>query len=166
MFIRSAASDTLQGRSIQSVNEKWGEGKWSGTETIGIQVCKKKYAPFCFPVEDLPSGERRVTVQRMFGCRIHSDIRRETIERHGLRTGWEPFGQWSMRKAQEAARNRTEKMNGCADTESSSSESDEEDENNLKTICHDGKCTWKRTGKYDNIVREVTGSSDSDSGSE
>lgn len=74
MFLKSAAVDTLQGRAIQETNERWGrasgseeggigEGatgatystlagrkkrgrKGSGQFYIGIQVCKKKYAPF------------------------------------------------------------------------------------------------------------------------
>ena len=176
MFIKSAASDTLQGKAIQQINEKWGEGKWNGTETIGIPVCKKKYAPFCFSVsEDGPDGKKAVRVVRMFGCRSHSELRREKIETHGLRTGWEPFGQWSMRKAQELARRETDRINGgctvsaSGSSSSSSSESDETDEEEettsdeeLKTICHNGKCTWKLREKYDNIYREVTGNSDSD----
>jgi hypothetical protein len=165
MFIKSAASDTRQGKAIQAVNEKWGEGKWNGTETIGITVCKKKYAPFSFSVDDGPAG-KFVRVDRMFGCRCHSDIRRDKIETHGLRTGWEPFGQWSMRKAQELARQETERINGVS-TSSFSDESDEEpavlsSDEELRTICHNGKCTWKMREKYDNIYREVTGNSDAE----
>ena len=182
MFIKSAASDGPQSKSIQAVNEKWGEGKWNGTETIGIQVCKKKYSPFSFRVvEEGPDGRKIVRVQRMFGCHCHSEIRRQVIETHGLRTGWEPFGQWSMRKAQELARRETDRINGgtkaAADASSSSSsedsslsdseDSDEEElttsDEELKTICHNGKCTWKMREKYDNIYREVTGNDDSDS---
>ena len=55
MFIKSAAADTLQGKAIQAVNEKWGDAnnsdarrQWGGRETIGIPVCKKKYSPFAF----------------------------------------------------------------------------------------------------------------------
>ena len=49
MFIASAANDTLQGRAIQNVNERWGADfrSWNGRETIGIPVCKKKYGQ-CF----------------------------------------------------------------------------------------------------------------------
>lgn len=155
MFIKSAAMDTLQGRAMQAVNEKWGEGKWNGRETIGIPVCKKKYAPFAFKNED-----GAVKVERMFGCRCHSEIRREKIEMHGVRNGWEPFGQWSMRKAQELARRETEK-NAAATTKIDDAavvSSDEE----LKSICLNGKCTWKMRAKYDNIRREVTGIESSD----
>jgi hypothetical protein len=156
MFIKSAAGDTLQGRAMQAVNEKWGEGKWNGRETIGIPVCKKKYAPFSFKNE---GGV--IKVERMFGCRCHSELRREKIEMHGVRNGWEPFGQWSMRKAQELARRETEKNASNATTKIDDAavvSSDEE----LKGFCLNGKCTWKMRAKYDNIRREVTGIESSD----
>jgi hypothetical protein len=149
--------DTLQGKATQAVNEKWGEGKWCGRETIGIPVCKKKYTPFKFKKE---GGV--VTVERMFGCKIHSEIRKEKIECHGVRKGWEPFGQWSMRKAQGLARRETEQRNAAQTTD------DEEDvavvssDEELKSICLNGKCTWKLKNKYDNIRREVTGVESSD----
>ena len=119
MFIKSAATDTCQGKAIQSINEKWGEqgrtgtGRpWGGRETIGIQVCKKKFSPFAFTVDTIDddentaknsnatasssaTGDRKrkiVKVVRMFGCPHHSDLRKEKIECHGVRKGWEPFG--------------------------------------------------------------------------
>ncbi len=169
MFARSASTDT-QSRAIQSVNERWGEGLWCGRETIGVAVCKKKYAPFSFSIEDGPSG-KVIKVERMFGCRCHSGLRREKIELHGERAGWEPFGQWSMRKAKELARRETEKINcGAVPAKNTSLEgeaagqsselttSDEE----LRSICHNGKCTWKVRNKYDNVHRELTGYSSSD----
>ena len=94
MFIKSAASYTDQGKAIQSINEKWGDESsggtrrpWVGRETIGIQVCKKKYSPFLFTVETREDdendaktsngsmksrGERQkfVKVVRMFGWLI------------------------------------------------------------------------------------------------
>lgn len=85
MFSRSASTDT-QSMAIQSINERWGEGLWCGRETIGVAVCKKKYAPFAFSIVDGPAG-KVVKVERMFGCRCHSEIRREKIELHGERTG-------------------------------------------------------------------------------
>uniref|UniRef100_A0A7R9WNJ4 Uncharacterized protein n=1 Tax=Craspedostauros australis TaxID=1486917 RepID=A0A7R9WNJ4_9STRA len=124
MFIKSAASDTLQGKAIQSVNERWGQGKWTGTETIGIAVCKKKYNPFNFYVDIDDDGRKIVRVERMFGCHCHSSIRRRVIELNGLRTGWEPFGQWSMRKAQELARKETERLNSNNHVVADSSDSD------------------------------------------
>lgn len=170
MFARSASTDT-QSRAIQSVNERWGEGQWCGRETIGVAVCKKKYAPFSFSIEDGPTG-KYVKVERMFGCRCHSDLRREKIELHGERTGWEPFGQWSMRKAKELARRETDRINcaaGMANNSSTQNESsgtpaaelttsDEE----LRSICHNGKCTWKMRDKYDDVHRELTGYTSSD----
>jgi hypothetical protein len=155
MFAKSAANDTLQGRAIQGINEKWGEGKWNGRETIGIPVCKKKYAPFSFKNE---AGE--IKVQRTFGCRCHSDIRKEKIEMHGLREGWEPFGQWSMRKAQILARRETDRASATTTVVQDAAvvSSDEE----LRSMCSNGKCAWKMVAKYDNIRREVTGSESSD----
>ena len=117
MFIKSAATDTCQGKAIQSINEKWGQGMtgngrpWGGRETIGIQVCKKKFSPFVFTVDTIAddeniaknsnasassaTGNRKrkiVKVVRMFGCPHHSDLRKEKIECYGVRKGWEPFG--------------------------------------------------------------------------
>lgn len=155
MFAKSAANDTLQGRAIQAINEKWGEGKWNGRETIGIPVCKKKYGPFAFTKKD-----GKFVVERLFGCKCHSDLRKEKIEAHGVRDGWEPFGQWSMQKAQELARRENEKGNRSTKVEKEAAvvSSDEE----LKSICSNGKCTWKMKTKFDNIRREVTGIDSSD----
>ncbi len=85
MFIKSAASDTLQGRAIQTINERWSaqDDKWcfKGRETIGIPVCKKKYAPFQFSEDRNPdTGESVVSVQRMFGCKCHSDLRKVSLD--------------------------------------------------------------------------------------
>lgn len=167
MFIKSAAMETRQGRAIQSINEKWGEGRWCGRETIGVQVCKKKYAPFSFCIETTPADDegggfrKIVKVQRMFGCPHHSDLRKEKIENHGVRKGWEPFGQWSLRKAQELARRETIRLNGgdvstgsSVDEEHSNGSSSDED---FKTMCHNGNCAWKMREKYDNVYREITG---------
>jgi hypothetical protein len=165
MFSRSASTDT-QSRAIHAINEKWGEGQWCGRETIGVAVCKKKYAPFSFRIIDGRAG-KQVTVERMFGCRCHSDIRREKIEIHGEREGWEPFGQWSLRKAQDLARRETDRLNGAATSDEASSASASEisaSDEEVRTICHNGKCTWKRKEKYDNVHKELTGYSSSDEG--
>lgn len=158
MFIKSAADDRGQSKAIQSINEKWGEGRWCGRETIGITVCKKKYAPFAFSVQE--DGDKKVIkVERMFGCRLHSDLRKEKIERFGTRQGWVPFGQWSMRKALEQAKREAGRRNDAADASDSSEDhpavasSDEE----VKNICNNGKCAWKRREKFDDVYREVTG---------
>ena len=140
LFARSAASDTLQGQAIQRVNQTWGEdplGRATGRETIGITVCKKKYKPFLFPIvpvkrarrssvsggdttlqeqqqqqqQEQQEGPVEVQVIRMFGCKCHHPLRKAVIERHGLRQGWEPFGQWSLRKAQDMARRETIRLN-------------------------------------------------------
>jgi len=211
MFIKSAASDTNQGKAIQSINEKWGEtgsnGRpWGGRETIGIQVCKKKYTPFLFTIDNsddendakninatsLCSARKKTVVKvvRMFGCPHHSDLRREKIERHGVRKGWEPFGQWSLRKAQQLARKATNRMNNVDDTARSHDEESKKiaalptdgetdagsnpvnvcignrRKNNsftiedIKTVCHSGKCLWKKRDKYDDVYNEITGHSE------
>jgi len=211
MFIKSAASDTNQGKAIQSVNEKWGEQTsrtWNGRETIGVQVCKKKYTPFLFNVEtidddentaesgnadnnttctasrtsiDIRERKKIVKVVRMFGCPHHSNLRKEKIECYGVRKGWEPFGQWSLRKAQQLARRETNRFNNKKKTkkdgdDSSSSEDNKHyakssssrnggnntvnsnsDNEEVKTICHNGKCIWKMKEKYDNVCHEIRG---------
>lgn len=208
MFIKSAASYTDQGKAIQSINEKWGEESsgarrpWNGRETIGIQVCKKKYSPFLFSVEtqdddenDAKNGngtaassvgrKRFVKVVRMFGCPYHSDIRKQKIECYDVRNGWEPFGQWSIRKAQQLARRETIRLNSKDNTKNSQGverdkkvapssnngkdylikEEGSEKCNNdsiideIKTICHNGKCLWKKRGKCDNVYNEISESS-------
>mmetsp|Transcript_24126 Transcript_24126/g.59031 ORF Transcript_24126/g.59031 Transcript_24126/m.59031 type:complete len:195 (+) Transcript_24126:410-994(+) len=159
MFARSAANDTLQGKAIHAINEKWGEGKWNGRETIGIPVCKKKYAPFAFRKKN-----GKFVVERMFGCKCHSELRKERIETHGVRDGWEPFGQWSLQKAQDIAKRGSDKVNGTGtgttkvEKEAAVVSSDEE----LKSICSNGRCAWKMKTKFDNIRREVTGVESSD----
>jgi hypothetical protein len=109
-------------------------------------------------------------VERMFGCRCHLNLRKAVIEQHGCRSGWEPFGQWSLRKAQgksrleterlndgvdllesgslrkaqEKARLETERLNDGVDLLESGSESwSSDDEKNALSICNNGQCTWK-----------------------
>jgi hypothetical protein len=226
MFIKSAASETNQGKAIQSINEKWGgtDRTWNGRETIGVQVCKKKYTPFLFTVETTDDGEENdakngnaaatstaasgktttagnggrkkiVKVVRVFGCPHHSQFRKEKIECYGTRKGWENFGQWSLRKAQQLARRETNRLNNknknngddCSSEDTkqgiksslslSSSSSNggknvasnntaggtskgntsNSDNEEIKTICHNGKCTWKMKEKYDNVYNEIMG---------
>lgn len=165
MFTRSAATDTLQGRAIQAINERWGSDfrRWNGRETIGIPVCKKKYAPFEFKVKRTMNGQEKVVVERMYGCHCHSHLRRRVIERHGERKGWEPFGQWSLSKARTMARRETERMNeedrvdsdGSGSDVGSVSSSEDERAALWKTMCHNGLCTWKMKSKYDDIFSEI-----------
>jgi hypothetical protein len=56
------------------------------------------------------SNQVRVVVERMYGCKCHHEQRKRLIEQHGLRKGWEPFGQWSMRKAQEMAKREEKRI--------------------------------------------------------
>lgn len=177
MFIASAANDTLQGRAIQSINERWGTNfrKWTGTETIGIPVCKKKYAPFDFQSRvEGKDGKIRVHVVRMFGCACHSRLRENVIRCHGERKGWEPFGQWSMKKAQVLARKLTDELNASSLHQNSGScvrssqggsvlsstcsgcSLDSNDTNTAwKRLCNNGKCAWKLKHKYDDVVSEI-----------
>mmetsp|Transcript_7557 Transcript_7557/g.13084 ORF Transcript_7557/g.13084 Transcript_7557/m.13084 type:complete len:165 (-) Transcript_7557:798-1292(-) len=162
MFIKSAASDTRQGKAIQAVNERWGQDfrRWNGRETIGIPVCKKKYAPFSFKIVR-EKGEVKVTVERMFGCKCHSDLRKALIEKHGCRKGWEPFGQWSMKKAQEMAKRETDRLNS-EDHGSTTDEWSSDDEKNANSICNNGSCAWRVREKYDNVKKEITGEDSDD----
>lgn len=160
MFIKSAATDTLQGRAIHAVNQRWGEDccQRNGRETIGIPVCKKKYAPFQFKIVTF-GGKVQVTVERVFGCHCHSKLRKRVIEQHGCRPGWEPFGQWSMRKALEKARVETERLNNNSEGETTDEGISSCDENTL-SICHNGKCAWKLKEKYDDIHSELRDSAE------
>mmetsp|Transcript_23494 Transcript_23494/g.50272 ORF Transcript_23494/g.50272 Transcript_23494/m.50272 type:complete len:198 (-) Transcript_23494:407-1000(-) len=114
MFHPSAATDTLQGRAIQKINDVWGQDKHHGSDkykNIGIPVCKKKYRPFEFQIKRKKLGGVEISVMRMYGCAAHSNMRKAVIERHGERKGWEPFGQWSLGKAKAAARRETARLN-------------------------------------------------------
>jgi hypothetical protein len=147
MFHPSAATDTLQGSAIQRINERWGEDKhrgWENYKNIGIPVCKKKYRPFEFKVKSKTSsgGGMEITVVRMYGCCSHSNLRKKVIERHGERDGWEPFGQWSLRKAKDAAKKETQRLNEqwnalstCSSSDTSSSSSSSEDEQENESMC-------------------------------
>jgi hypothetical protein len=164
MFIKSAANDTLQGKAIQAINVRWGEDSrnWSGRETIGIPVCKKKYAPFSFKVierDRTDDGRVKVVVERMFGCRCHSAIRKNIIQQHGCRTGWEPFGQWSLKKAEEVARRQTERINSIEAGRNPHENvwSSEDEEAKASSMCNNGNCAWKLRTKFDDIKRELTG---------
>lgn len=114
MFHPSAATDTLQGRAIQKINDVWGQSDRRGENyrNIGMPVCKKKYRPFEFQIKRRNKlGGVEISVMRMYGCAAHSNTRKAAIERHGERKGWEPFGQWSLGKAKAAARRETARLN-------------------------------------------------------
>lgn len=166
MFIASAANDTLQGRAIQQVNERWGADfrSWNGRETIGISVCKKKYAPFDFRTETLENGQLKVRITRMYGCQCHSHLREKVIRRYGPREGWEPFGQWSMKKAGIVAKKvvderNQERLEGGMNNSASSFDKENSSPSSgpckWKQLCQNGKCTWKVRDKYDDIFAEI-----------
>ncbi|KAL7570511.1 hypothetical protein ACA910_004288 [Epithemia clementina (nom. ined.)] len=200
MFARSAAPDTLQGRAIQAVNEKWGDVMprfKRGRESIGMAVCKKKYAPFRFYLEkqqpDRPSSDsivagvggptaiQTVRVERMFGCPCHHNLRRSVIRQYGERPGWEPFGQWSLRKAEDIARRETARLRSkprsssddetFTDSEDSSSNSlisgssassanlmcefVADNKSRTTTLCANGNCLWRVRSAYDDVQQEL-----------
>jgi hypothetical protein len=213
MFARSAAMDTLQGKAIHSINMKWGEtttakatrgrgggsgggkqyhtvggGQQSpGRETIGIAVCKKKYKPFEFRVVSRPpeqGGGVKVVVERLYACQCHHAARKSVIEQHGVRQGWQPFGVWSLRKAQDLARQETMRLNStdssasATDGETTSDSEDTDTEvgtshastmgssailrKSLGNICLNGACTWKVESAYDDIYKEMHGCTESE----
>jgi hypothetical protein len=179
MFVKSAAGDTLQGQAIQAVNERWGADvlSRSGREHLGIAVCKKKYKPFQFHVVEQtvnkPNGSSsaagggsvQVLVERMLGCKCHHAQRRSVVEKFGVRDGWEPFGQWSKKKALELARQATIQLNELKNKTSVSELTDEDDSSessastvtavNLSSLCGNGQCTWKVKSKYDDVYQEM-----------
>lgn len=186
MFLPSAATDTLQGQAINKVNEVWGEDKhrgWDNYKSLGMPVCKKKYKPFNFTLKRKnPMGGIDIKVVRMYGCACHSSLRKEIIEKHGERNGWEPFGQWSLGKAKAAARREVMKLNAqlgnsCSNlsaassssgyTSSSSSEEEEQPpsictliddtkkQQPYQQLCANGTCNWKMKGKCDDISEEI-----------
>ena len=201
MFSRSAAMDTLQGKAIHSVNMKWGNptndpssssittaiacSRAPGRETIGIPVCKKKYKPFAFHVVK-QNGMFSVQLERLYGCQCHHPQRKHVIEIHGERQGWQPFGAWSLRKAQNQARIESARLNGETTNDGSSTSTvdtgyDDSDEElsppsttavaqneftaairkSISNICLNGTCTWKLESAYDNIYKEIHGYTES-----
>jgi hypothetical protein len=152
-----------------------------------------------------------VVVERLYGCRCHHPQRKRVIERHGVRNDWQPFGVWSLAKAQAQAKCETVRLNRelreqaaatstkmtdeeKAETSALSSSSDDEDEDDndeatdtgsrnskntaavaakaatasivkrkpCRTMCMNGKCTWKVRSAYDNIYKEIHGESEDD----
>lgn len=196
MFSRSAAMDTLQGKAIHSINTRWGNpnadlssssssalttaiacSRAPGRETIGIPVCKKKYKPFDFRVTK-QNGVFQVQVERLYGCKCHHPQRKQVIELHGERQGWQPFGAWSLRKAQHQARIEAARLNGESTNDCSSTSTvdtaydDNSDDDNvasspystniLRNICLNGTCSWKLESAYDNIYKEIHGHTESE----
>jgi len=161
VHINSKDNDRNPSSTCKSISHRNKSGS-TGAETIGIPVCKKKYAPFEFRKKVLDDdGRVYIEVVRMYGCHCHSTLREKVIRRYGVRRGWEPFGQWSMKKAQQIAKKLMEKINSsiddsCDDSSSSSSLSDVDDNPVLwKKMCNNGKCAWKMKHKYDDIVEEL-----------
>ena len=155
-------------------------------------------------------------MERLYGCRCHHPQRKRVIERHGVRNDWQPFGVWSLAKAQAQAKCETVRLNRelreqtaattttttakmtdevktatSALSSSSSSDDDDDDDDNdevtdtgsrnsknvavaaaatasivkrkpCRTMCLNGKCTWKVRSAYDNIYKEIHGESEDD----
>ena len=114
-------------------------------------------APFHFRTETSKNGQLKVRTTRMYGCVLHSHIRQQVIRKFGPREGWEPFGQWSLKKAASVAKKAVDQINQerMEDNSTSSSSSDDEPSYNWKQLCQNGKCMWKLREKYDNIHEEI-----------
>lgn len=80
----SLGAGGLQARAQAEAARRWGSGP-PGREQIAHPVCKGKYQPW-------KGGERQ------FGCFRHHNIRKQRIERAGLRLGWVSFEQWPAPK--------------------------------------------------------------------
>lgn len=165
MFIKSAANDTLQGKAIRQVHDKWAhsDGKDGNTSHhkngahIGIPVCKKKYTPF-HVVKD-PTKTSKHRIERLFGCHCHHAIRKRIIEAHGERKGWEPFGQWSIDKARQQAiaaiKDGTVDISESSDSSNSKNSKKADNGKWMKALCNNGVCAWKKRGKLDDIANEL-----------
>jgi len=171
MFARSAAPDAPQGKAIHAINTKWGDDdvlKRAGRESIGFPVCKKKYAPFCFPVSKDSRGRYKVGVERRYGCVMHHKQRLAVIRKHGERKGWEPFGQWSLQKARDLAKAEASRLNEEGKSSAPSTESDDDSSEegngivNLSSLCKNGGCSWKLKSAYDDVFFEINGYTESD----
>lgn len=149
VFMKSAAMDTLHGKAIQSVNDRW------KVSDLDHNVCKNKYTPFVTTKHTDPiTGRVSMTVTRTYGCHFHSDLRKKVIEKYGERRGWEPFGQWSLLKACRVAKKLTNNLDNKRDQNNSN--------NNENKLCYvrpigaNGSCVWKVKSKYDDIMEELS----------
>eukprot|EP00956_Cyclotella_meneghiniana_P040556 scaffold199112_cov20-Cyclotella_meneghiniana.AAC.1 len=162
MFHASAAADTLQGRAIQKMNNTWGSihrvhrtGYGDDGKSIGIPVCKKKYRPFEFQLKHNNNGRVEITAERMYGCGLHSDVRKSTIMKHGERKGWEKFGQWSLSKAKAAAKREAARLNNN-DIAASISNNNNNNNNNNNRSCCSPSCSDSSSG-YDSTSSSSEG---------
>jgi len=152
VFIKSAAMDTLHGKAIQSVNERW------KVSDLDHNVCKNKYTPFVTTKHTDPiTGRVSLTVTRTYGCHCHSDLRKKVIEKYGERRGWEPFGQWSLLKAKRLAKKLTEQYNNNLDnTRDETNNNEDPNRCYIRPIGANGSCVWKVKSKYDDIMEELS----------
>jgi len=153
--------------------------KGSNDVYIGMPVCKKKYTPFAVKwkfIEPLPSSAKKVAVhiivERMYGCSCHSQARRKMILKHGERQGWEPFGQWSIAKAQAAAIKHVKStLKKGIDTARLVQDKESTDDAcdskftatgiKYESLCRNGECLWKKKDDYDDIDDEIQSTNDS-----
>lgn len=126
-----------------------------------------------------PSGKKvavRIVLERMYGCSCHSQARRKMILKYGERQGWEPFGQWSIAKAQAAAikhvklevKKGVNKQRLIAPCEENSclvnnGNCDSKLSPGIKyeSLCRNGECLWKSKDDYDDIDDEIQSTNDS-----
>lgn len=111
-------------------------------------------------------GKVEIRVQRMVACKFHNDLRVKMIQKYGLRAGWEDFGQWSLKKAQEMARKEEQRINDNVESddeskEASTSESDNEESTSVTyaNVCLNGECIWRVKSAYDDVEEQLKGAS-------
>jgi hypothetical protein len=159
MFVKSAATDTAQGKAMCQANTRWGSlDPKSHDVAIGHAVCKNKYKPFLFQQHTDSTGRVSVHVERLYGCACHHEARKAVIQQHGLRPGWQPFGVFSLGKAVAAARKQAARLNReLQQGESDEGETDGEASlwSDESTLCGGGRCTWARESAYDDIEEEL-----------
>ncbi|GKZ00563.1 hypothetical protein MPSEU_001008600 [Mayamaea pseudoterrestris] len=66
------------------------------------------------PLPDSSPSTWQVQVERLYGCACHHERRRQVIFKYGERPGWEPFGQWSLKKAMLQAKQEATRLNALA----------------------------------------------------
>lgn len=94
------------------------------------------------------------------------------ILKYGERQGWEPFGQWSISKAQAAAIkhvkselkkgiDRTSLVQGQESTDDACDARSTATGIKYEGLCRNGECLWKSKDDYDDIDDEIQCTNDS-----
>jgi hypothetical protein len=77
-----------QGQRIREAEAQW--------DLQTRSVCKAKYQPFRKSAAKKDGGSE--SMEEMFGCNAHHEIRRERILKHGSRPGWVDFDKFHGRR--------------------------------------------------------------------